>query len=158
MVSLIDVIEPLTFVNPTVLLYVGGISREYREAATALWRLRHDAFCRGDFVRGKAFTRPPAPMTGKRKRCQECGEALALPWPFDPALQVCNRCTKRVSNFRLISATNASNRFRLDVSELWRIDQYHSSRIHVIDGDPFLSGRVMFRKDDVLLLATDKFG
>ena len=158
MASLIDVLEPLTFLHPAVLLYIGGISTAYREAAALLWRQRHDAFCRGDFVRGKAFTRAPAKQLGKRKRCQGCGERLALPWPFDPALRVCNECTKQIPKFRLISATEASARFRLDVSELWRIDQYHSSKSHVVDGEPFLAGRVMFRKDDVLLLAMDKYG
>lgn len=162
MAVLLDILEPLSEVSPAVMLFIGGLSREYRAAALSFWHLRHDAYCRGDFVRGKAVTRVLAERVGgtKRKRCQGCGDALALPWPFEPTIHVCNGCTKRGGppEFRLISATEATSRFGLATVDLWKLDQFHTSTAKLVDGEPFLAGRVMFRTLDVLLLTMSKYG
>jgi hypothetical protein len=161
--SLLDILEPLASVAPSVMLYIGGINRDCRAAAKEFWHFRHKARCRGDFVRGKAVTRVlAAKMAGtKRKSCHSCLQKLALPWPFNPRISICNQCTKRkslFSEYRLLSATDVSYEFGLKSSELWSINQFHTSTAKQVDGVPYLAGRTKFRREDVLILALEKYG
>lgn len=162
MASLMDILEPLSSTDASVMLYIGMLSTAYREGAEDFWALRHAAYLRGDFERGRAVTRlKAAAIAGvKRKRCHGCGENLALPWPFEPSICICSRCTKRggVPKFRLISATDAMNHFKLDLTELWTVDQFHTSGHFTQEGEPYLASRSMFLKDDVIVLAMDKHG
>lgn len=159
---LLDILEPLSAADPSVMLYVGMLSKEHRAYCKQFWVLRHAAFCRGDFVRGQARTRGiAASIAGnKRKRCQGCGERLALPWPFDPTICICNKCTKQggPARYRLISFTKAFYSYKLTTYELWCIDQFHTSKSNNTAAAPSLIGRTKFRWDDVATLACDKFG
>ena len=96
----------------------------------------------------------------KRKLCDGCAQTLAMPWPFDPTLFVCNSCTKKQgpTKFRLISFTDAHIRFMLDVYDLWCIDQFHTSKANKGAEMPALAQRVKFRKDEVVTLACNKYG
>lgn len=158
-VTLMDILEPLSSYDASVMLYVGLLSVEYREVAEDFWEMRHAAFERGDIPRGRTVTRSKAASIAgsKRKRCHGCSMRWALPWPFDPTIRVCSKCTRRggVPKFQLISATDAFKRFELEVFELWAIDRFHTTPC---DNGPHLSGRSMFLFEDVLVLAMSKHG
>jgi hypothetical protein len=162
MATLLDILEPLSTFDPSVMLLVGALSREHRAYSQGFWALRHAAYCRGDFVRGQPRTRGMATLIAgsKRKRCNGCHASLAMPWPFDPTLSICNLCTKRrgPAKFRLLSFTEAHTMFMLDVYDLWCIDQFHTSKANKGAEVPALAQRVKFRKDEVVTLACDKYG
>lgn len=162
MATLLDILAPLSTLDPSVMLVVGALSREHRSISNEFWALRHAAYKRGDFVRGQPRTRGMATAIAgfKRKQCNGCRDALAQPWPFDPRVCICNRCTKKTgpSKYQLISFTEAVTRFRLEVFDLWRIDQFHTSKSNRGASPPAVAQRVKFRKDDVVILACDKHG
>ena len=162
MAILLDILEPLSAFDPSVMLLVGTLSREHRSHSIEFWVLRHAAYTKGDFVRGQPRTRGMATAVAgvKRKRCDGCRDALAQPWPFDPKVCICNRCTQKSGppKYQLISFTEAYAKFRLEVFDLWRIDQFHTSKSNKGPDPPAVAQRVKFRKDDVYILACDKYG
>lgn len=160
--SLLDILEPLSATDPSSMLYVGMLFKEHRAYCQEFWALRHATFCRGDFIRGQARTRGKATSIAghKRKRCHACRERLALPWPFDPTVCICNQCTKQggPARYQLISFTKAFYSYKLDTYELWCIDQFHTSKSNDKPEAPIFIGRTKFLKDDVITLACDKYG
>lgn len=144
------------------MVLVGMLSCEHRALSREFWALRHAAYSKKGYDRGQDCTRGKAAAKAgsKRKLCDGCNKKLALPWPFNPALYVCDSCTKHgPARFRLISFTKAYNRgLLLSLGELWTLDQFHTSKEnHGVD-TPIMICRTKFRTDEVITLACDKYG